>query len=134
MWVSVELIGSAFIMGLAGSLHCIGMCGPLALSLPVSHKNDLSRITGGLIYNSGRIMSYASLGLIFGSLGNLIIATKWQNGLSIALGIVIMLYLFLSKKYFLPRSSYGHFSAATAFRIAAIRNAVAVPAAVCCCA
>jgi sulfite exporter TauE/SafE len=100
MSISTELIGSAFVMGLAGSLHCIGMCGPLALSLPVSHNSSLSRISGGLIYNSGRILSYAMLGLVFGSLGNLIIATKWQSGLSIALGIIILLYLLIPKKYF----------------------------------
>ena len=100
MSVSTELIGSAFIMGLAGSLHCVGMCGPLALSLPVSHKNELSRITGGLIYNGGRILSYTSMGLVFGSLGNLFITTKWQGGLSIVLGIIILIYLLIPKKYF----------------------------------
>ena len=106
MSISAEIIGAAFIMGLAGSLHCIGMCGPLALSLPVSHKSDLSRISGGLIYNSGRILSYTSMGLIFGSLGNLIIAAKWQSSLSIGLGIIILLYLLFPKKYF-------HFSTTT---------------------
>jgi len=106
MSISAEIIGPAFIMGLAGSLHCISMCGPLALSLPVSHNNDLSRISGGLIYNSGRILSYTSMGLIFGSLGNLIIAAKWQSSLSIGLGIIILLYLLFPKKYF-------HFSTAT---------------------
>ena len=100
MSINGELIGSAFIMGLAGSLHCIGMCGPLALSLPVSHNNNWSRISGGVIYNSGRIFSYGLLGLVLGSLGNLIIATKWQSDLSIALGIIILIYLFAPKKYF----------------------------------
>lgn len=100
MSISAELMGSAFITGLAGSLHCIGMCGPLALSLPVSHNNSLSRISGGLIYNSGRILSYTSMGLICGSLGNLIIATRWQSSLSITLGIIILLYLLFPKKYF----------------------------------
>jgi sulfite exporter TauE/SafE len=70
------------------------------LSLPISHSSALSRISGGLIYNSGRILSYAMMGLVFGSLGNLIIATKWQSGLSIALGIIILLYLLVPKKYF----------------------------------
>lgn len=106
MAVSAELIGSAFVMGLAGSLHCVGMCGPLALSLPASHKNSLSRISGGLIYNSGRVLSYTGMGLLFGSLGNLMIATRWQSGLSISLGLIILLYLLFPKKYF-------HFSAAT---------------------
>lgn len=106
MPISIELIGSAFVMGLAGSLHCIGMCGPLALSLPASHKSSLSRISGALIYNSGRILSYMGMGLLFGSLGNLMIATRWQGGLSIALGMIILLYLLFPKKYF-------HFSTAT---------------------
>jgi uncharacterized protein len=100
MTIGIELITSAFVIGLAGSMHCIGMCGPLALSLPINHSNSLSRIAGGLVYNSGRILSYGLLGLLFGALGNLIVAAKWQNGLSIALGIVILLYLFIPKKYF----------------------------------
>lgn len=112
MPVSNELIGSAFVMGLAGSLHCIGMCGPLALSLPVSHKSELSRMTGGLIYNSGRIFSYTSMGLIFGSVGNLFIATKWQSSLSVTLGIFILVYLLIPKRYFLRRGPGGHFSSA----------------------
>ena len=106
MSISAEILGPALILGLAGSLHCIGMCGPLALSLPVSHNNDLSRISGGLIYNSGRILSYTSMGLIFGSFGNLIIAAKWQSSLSIGLGTIILLYLLFPKRYF-------HFSTAT---------------------
>lgn len=100
MPISIELIVPGFVMGLAGSLHCIGMCGPLALSLPVSHNNNLSRIAGGLIYNSGRIFTYTFMGLVFGSIGNLVIVAKWQNGLSIALGAIILVYLLIPKKYF----------------------------------
>jgi sulfite exporter TauE/SafE len=108
MSIDTEIIGSSFIIGLAGSLHCIGMCGPLALSLPVNHSNNFSRITGGVIYNSGRILSYTAMGLILGSLGNLIIVTEWQGKLSLALGIIILLYLFVPKKYF-------HFSSTSVF-------------------
>lgn len=96
---TTELIGSAFVMGLAGSLHCIGMCGPLALSLPVSHNNELSRIAGGLIYNGGRVLSYTIMGIVFGSVGNLIIATMWQSSLSVTLGVIILLYLVIPKRY-----------------------------------
>lgn len=108
MTIGIELITSAFVIGLAGSMHCIGMCGPLALSLPIKHSSSLSRIAGGLVYNSGRILSYGLLGILFGALGNLIVAAKWQKGLSIALGIVILLYLFIPKKYF-------HFSSVNYF-------------------
>lgn len=100
MSIDAEIISTAFVIGFAGSLHCVGMCGPLALSLPVSHTNNLSRITGGLVYNSGRILTYTLLGLILGSFGKLIILTEWQSKLSLALGVIILLYLFVPKKYF----------------------------------
>lgn len=87
-------------MGFAGSLHCIGMCGPLALSLPVSHTNNLSRISGGVIYNAGRVLTYTAMGLVLGSLGKLVILTEWQSKLSLALGIIILLYLLVPKNYF----------------------------------
>ena len=108
MPISTELLGSAFVMGLAGSLHCIGMCGPLALALPVSHKNDLSRVTGGLLYNSGRIFSYSLLGLLFGTLGSFMFTAKWQSLLSIALGSLILIYLLVPKRWF-------HYSAHNSF-------------------
>jgi hypothetical protein len=107
MSIGIELITSALVLGLAGSLHCVGMCGPLALSLPVSHSNQLSRIGGGAVYNTGRIFSYSALGLLFGSVGGLIIAGRWQGNLSIVLGIIILLYLFVPKRYF--RFSSNHF-------------------------
>jgi sulfite exporter TauE/SafE len=100
MTVNIEIISSAFIMGMAGSLHCVGMCGPLALSLPVSHNSDLARMTGAAIYNSGRILSYTAMGFVFGSVGSLVIATQWQSSISLALGIIIVLYLLVPKKYF----------------------------------
>ena len=98
--MNVELIGTAFIMGVAGSLHCVGMCGPLALALPVSHSNDLSRITGAALYNLGRMVSYSIMGLVVGSMGKLLIASHWQSRLSLTLGIIILLYLIIPKKYF----------------------------------
>ena len=97
--MNIEIIGTAFIMGLAGSLHCVGMCGPLALSLPVSHSDNLSRFAGGTLYNLGRILSYSILGLIFGSIGKLIISSHWQSRLSLVLGVLILLYLFVPKRY-----------------------------------
>jgi sulfite exporter TauE/SafE len=97
--MNMELIGTAFIMGMAGSLHCVGMCGPLALALPINHSNNFSRIAGGSLYNLGRIVSYASMGLVFGSFGRLFIASHWQSRLSLALGVVILLYLLIPKRY-----------------------------------
>lgn len=115
--MNIELIGTAFIMGMAGSLHCVGMCGPLALALPVNHSDNLSRFAGGTLYNLGRIVSYAAMGLVFGSIGKLLIASHWQSRLSLALGVVILLYLLIPKRYF-------HFTKPTVFNkpFIALRN------------
>lgn len=93
-----EIISAAFLMGLVGSAHCIGMCGPLALALPVSHKNDAGRLLGGLVYNSGRIVTYTILGIILGMAGQYLLPVHWQQTLSIIIGITILLYLFLPLK------------------------------------
>jgi sulfite exporter TauE/SafE len=93
-----EVITTGFVMGAVGSFHCIGMCGPLALSLPVSHRSDWGRVIGGLIYNSGRILTYSILGLLLGFAGQYLVVAKYQNILSISLGVIIFIYLFIPKK------------------------------------
>ncbi|RZJ83245.1 MAG: sulfite exporter TauE/SafE family protein, partial [Chryseobacterium sp.] len=55
----------AFIIGFFGSLHCVGMCAPLAFSLP-THQNRIWVVVEKLSYNLGRAVSYALLGLLIG--------------------------------------------------------------------
>src|SRR5579872_4170088 len=62
-------VWTALILGLVGSLHCAGMCGPLALALPRGAKSPWGFLVGRLAYNSGRIVTYCLLGLIFGLVG-----------------------------------------------------------------
>ena len=88
-----EIISTAFIMGLVGSMHCIGMCGPLALALPMGNRTQAGRVAGALIYNSGRIFTYTILGLILGLAGDFLISPQLQNTVSVALGVAILLYL-----------------------------------------
>jgi sulfite exporter TauE/SafE len=59
----------ALVIGLAGSLHCIGMCGPIAIALPVGAGSRLQFVTGRLLYNFGRVITYAALGVICGFIG-----------------------------------------------------------------
>jgi uncharacterized protein len=59
----------ALSLGFLGSLHCIGMCGPIAFALPVVGESIASRIAGRLLYNSGRIITYGLQGIIFGLIG-----------------------------------------------------------------
>jgi len=86
-----ELYIFALITGLVGSLHCIGMCGPIAIALPLGKKSLLNRIAGGLAYNSGRIITYGLLGAIFGLLGQGIEMAGLQQWASILLGVAMIL-------------------------------------------
>lgn len=77
--------------GLVGSLHCIGMCGPIAIALPLGNKGLFLRIIGGIVYNIGRILTYALLGAIFGLLGQGIEMAGFQQWASILLGSAMIL-------------------------------------------
>ena len=54
----------AFLIGLFGSFHCLGMCGPLAFAIPGNHENKLQLIIQKFIYQIGRATTYALLGLL----------------------------------------------------------------------
>lgn len=93
---------AAVTLGFFGSLHCLGMCGPLALALlPTgSSAPSLGRIAvASSFYNLGRVATYALLGLAFGLLGSAARLAGAQQFLSIATGVVILLWLVLPKAY-----------------------------------
>lgn len=79
----------AFLTGLFGSMHCVGMCGAIALTLP-------SRtFLGNLLYNVGRIFSYTFIGFLFGSFGKGLDLIGIQQYISIGLGVAIILAVFI---------------------------------------
>lgn len=88
---------TAFILGFAGSLHCIGMCGPIALALPMQSNTISARVTSSLIYNAGRIFTYAIAGMLFGLIGQSIAFAGYQRWLSISIGILILIFMILPK-------------------------------------
>lgn len=90
-----EIISIAFVTGLVGSLHCLGMCGPIAMSLPMGNRNTVGRLYGGILYNLGRVLTYTWLGLVLGLAGGFLITPKVQSSLSILFGAGILLYLLL---------------------------------------
>jgi len=90
---------AALTLGILGSFHCIGMCGPLAFSLPLDNKGDFGKFAGSFLYNIGRIITYSALGLFFGLTGKSFLAFGFQQGLSVSLGIAILLFLFVPKKW-----------------------------------
>ena len=85
----------AFFMGLLGSLHCVAMCGPLLLALPTTGKTHTKLLTNRVIYQLGRIMTYAAFGLIIGTISVGAEYRGWQQGLSLLTGgILITMGLF----------------------------------------
>ncbi|PWV53936.1 sulfite exporter TauE/SafE family protein [Chitinophaga sp. S165] len=85
----------ALSLGFIGSFHCIGMCGPIALTLPVQHLEGVRKQAGILLYNAGRVTAYASLGVISGWLGRQFYLGGLQQWLSIILGSGMLLLIVL---------------------------------------
>ncbi len=81
----------AFIIGLFGSLHCVGMCGPLAFAIPYQQENKWTTLFKKISYNLGRAVSYAFLGLLIGLLGKQLWMAGLQQSISILSGILIIL-------------------------------------------
>lgn len=82
-----------FLMGLLGSVHCIGMCGPLVMALPISQKNTFQKFTSLSLYHVGKIGSYGLLGLLFGLFGSQFPVFTFQRNISIVIGITMLLYV-----------------------------------------
>jgi sulfite exporter TauE/SafE len=87
---------TAFLLGLVGSLHCAGMCGPLALALPVAGNTRGAFLLGRLGYNIGRVITYAGLGVVFGLVGQTAALAGFQRWLSLLAGILILIGLLAS--------------------------------------
>jgi uncharacterized protein len=88
------LFSIAFMTGLAGSFHCVGMCGPIALALPVGKLSSVEANTGRLLFNLGRILTYSILGAAFGYFGKTLFVAGFQQQLSILIGILMMCSVF----------------------------------------
>jgi sulfite exporter TauE/SafE len=86
------MIITALIMGFAGSLHCVGMCSPLAMM--VSNLNPAATLNR-FVYNLGRILTYGLLGAIVGGAGWALPLAGFQNILSLALGMSLVLFAVL---------------------------------------
>ncbi len=89
------MLFSALIFGLLGSFHCMGMCGPIAFMLPISHNNKLKSYFQISLYHLGRIFSYATLGAVFGILGKGFYFFGMQQKLSIIMGVMMIAVVLL---------------------------------------
>lgn len=104
------MIAIAFTLGFFGSIHCLGMCGPLAIAICCrKDATQIQQIRSGLSYNFGRIVTYALLGLAFGFIGEMFMLVSIQKAISIILGIVLVLVFMLSANLdsLIVRSGFG---------------------------
>lgn len=101
-------------IGLIGSFHCIGMCGPIVVALPLKKHNLISKISGAVLYNSGRLITYSILGILFGLLGQGIHMAGFQQWTSILLGaamIISVLFPFVFREKITIGNLFTGFSA-----------------------
>ena len=80
-------------MGFASSLHCVGMCGPIALALPFQGKSKWQRFGGFFLYTTGRLITYALLGVVVGSIGKSFALVGLQQILSVSVGAAVILFV-----------------------------------------
>ena len=109
---------TAFIIGLAGSAHCIGMCGPIVIALPSASGRRGRFVTGRLFYNIGRTVTYALMGSVSGLIGHALAAGGYQQVLSISLGVLILILILLPTgrlNRLIPFDFYHHFIARMKF-------------------
>lgn len=88
-----QVLGIGFLMGLIGSVHCIGMCGPLTMALPFSKQKNIFKYLAMALYHIGKILSYASLGLIVGLFGKQLFVIDTQQSISIIIGVLMLIYV-----------------------------------------
>ena len=94
------MLFTALFFGLISSLHCIGMCGPIAMMLPVDHKNPTKKALQILTYQLGRITAYGMLGFIFGLLGRGLFVAGFQQRLSIVVGVLMIVIALVPDRVF----------------------------------
>ncbi len=90
---------TALLLGFAGSLHCVGMCGPLLLALPLDASGKWQVLRQMLVYHSGRILTYAVLGVLFGLLGKGLAVAGFQKILSIGAGVFMLGMAFMAWRF-----------------------------------
>lgn len=86
-----ELYITALVIGLTGSLHCVGMCGPIVIALGRGGSSTLNLLS----YNIGRVITYSMMGMLFGAVGGFLNLSAFQQYSSIIIGAAMLVYLVL---------------------------------------
>ncbi len=93
------ILSQGLMMGLLGSFHCVGMCGPIALVLPVDRSSKWKVLWQTFLYHIGRITTYALMGFLFGTLGKGLYLAGFQGRISILMGVIMIIAVIFPTRY-----------------------------------
>lgn len=87
-----------FLAGLAGSMHCLGMCGGFACAIGADPRGGGATLRRHLLYNLGRITTYCFIGAVAGQLGLMLVghggegtpASLAQRALALTAGLLMV--------------------------------------------
>ncbi|MFZ4615305.1 MAG: sulfite exporter TauE/SafE family protein [Rectinemataceae bacterium] len=107
--------GMLLVIGLLTSVHCVAMCGGLALSQSVRGRpmaaaregGFLAKLSPGLQYNGGRVVAYTLVGAAVGGLGSAMDFSPTAQGAITALAGLFMLWLGLKMMGIIPSLPRG---------------------------
>lgn len=94
--MGITLVLAALTLGLTTGFHCIGMCGPIALSLGLSKQQQTNFHLKNITYQLGRIFTYALLGALLGLVGEGFNLAGFQSYLTVFSGIVLIIMAIFS--------------------------------------
>ena len=106
----MEFIISGLALGFLTSFHCVGMCGPIAIALPLQGASKVQKLFGGILYNLGRTTTYIIFGLILGLLGQGLGALGFQRWVSIIAGTLMIVTVLVPSLFKSNFSSQGIFN------------------------
>lgn len=92
-----------FLLGLLGSVHCFGMCGPLLTIVPFDRRMHFSHLRDQGIYHFARLMTYSLIGALIGLFSGLVFVNRIQTTLTFIIGLLLILFSISS---FAPRISF----------------------------
>ena len=98
--MSTTWLLTALTTGLVGSLHCVGMCGPLAMALPVGRLPHGQRTISVGTYHLARLIAYAGLGASLGLVGQGLLLLGLQRPVSIGAGLLLLAWTLLARGQF----------------------------------
>lgn len=100
--------GTAFVAGLITSLHCAGMCGPLACVVMPAARDDADPQTVSTVYHLTRLLGYGALGALAGGIGRLPLDFLSDDVVRYLPWLLVLFFVAVAVRFDqrLPRSSF----------------------------